>query len=104
MGELFEITYERFLDEVRNAKLTPGGQNKIEMEDLNNLYAFYLTEVGIDKTYVTIVEKEKITDFQKMNLIPLCKPARRVKESADLKNMSEILKNLAELMNKFQPQ
>ena len=105
MGELFEITFERFLDEVRREKLSPDGHNQLEMEDLgNNMYAFYLTIVGINKTYVTVVEKERITDFHKMNLMPVSKPARRINETADIKTVSETLKNLAELLNKLIPQ
>ena len=105
MGELFEITFERFLDEIKREKISPDGHNTIEMEDVGNgMFAFYLTIVGIDKTYVTVVEKEKITDFHKMNLLPVSKPARRINETADIKTVSETLKNLAELLNKLIPQ
>ena len=100
MGELFEITYERFLDEVSRSKLSPDGNNKIEMEDLDTMFAFYLTPIGLNKTYVTVVEKTQITDVQKMNLLPFAKPARRINEVADLKNISEALKNLAEFISK----
>ena len=98
MGELFEITFERFLDEVKKEKLTSDGHNQLEMEDLGNMFAFYLTIVGIDKTYVTVV------DFHKMNLMPVSKPARRISETTDIKTVSETLKNLAELLNKLIPQ
>lgn len=95
MGELFEISYLRFLDEVRHAKLIPNGTNKIEEEDLGEMFAFYLTPVGIDKTYVTVIEKNKITDVQRSTLMAFAKPARRIKDNV-LSDISQTLLRMEE--------
>ena len=79
----------------------PDGNHKIESEDLGNMFAFYLTPVGINKTYVTVIEKNKITDVQKMNLIPFTKPARRIKENTELREISEQLRKIEQVLTKI---
>jgi hypothetical protein len=104
MGELFEVTFDRFLDEMKQAKLMPNGFNKIEAEDLGEMYAFYLTLVGISKTYVTVIEKDKITGVQKMNLSPYSKPSRRIIQTNEikLKLISDSLFRIEEELKKTQ--
>ena len=100
MGELFEITYERFIDEIEKTGVLGGGRNPIEVEEKGEMLIFYVTLPDINKTYTTVIAKDKITDVQKLNLMPKSKPARRITEDSDLKNISESLVRIEENLRK----
>jgi len=77
MTELFEIDFKRFLDEIQEENIMPGGRNKIEIEDRGEVYHLYLTPIGINKTYVTVVTKDEYIKFQHINIGPISKSSIR---------------------------
>lgn len=78
MKEMFEIDMERFKEEVRAEKIGPDTKNQVEMEDRGKEVAFYLTPLGINKTYMTIVKKSELSNVDKYIFGSITKKSRRV--------------------------
>ena len=76
--ELFEISFERFVEEVNRERITPDSRNRLEMEDSGDTVTFYLTPIGIDKTYRTKIPKTEFSQFKRFFFDPLSKPSKRV--------------------------
>ena len=88
---LFQVSYERFMEEIRNEKIQPGDKNQLELEDLGNLFIYYLTSLDRKIAFVFVIEKNKIPDIQKMQLNSISKPSRRIRESVELTAISDTL-------------
>ena len=101
---LFQVSYKRFLEEIRNEKINEGDRNQLEVEDLGSMFAYYLNSLDRPQTYVFVVEKDEMTDVQKITLNPISKPSRRIIEESQLKNISETLKRIEENLNKLPTQ
>jgi len=98
---LFEISFARFKDEIKQERLNPQSRNKIEVEDLGDTYAFYFTPVGINKSYTTVILKEDLSDVDRFYFAPIALPARRITDSAGLMNISDSLNRLEEEFKKI---
>lgn len=97
---LFQVDYDRFLEEIKNEKIQPGDKNQLELEDLETMWAYYLNSLDRPQTYVFVVGKDEITDVQKINLNSMSKLSKRIKDESQLVNISETLKRIEENMNK----
>jgi len=85
---IFQVSYERFLEEIRHEKMQQGDKNQLECEDLGTLVAYYLYSLDRPIIYVFVVKKSEMTDVQKAQLIPLSKQSRRIRDSVQLTNES----------------
>ena len=101
---LFQVSYERFKKEIEIEKITEGDRNQLEIEDLGTMFAYYLNSLDRSQTYVFVVEKDEMTDIQKINLNPISRPSRRIIEDTQLKNISETLQRIEENLNKIPKQ
>jgi len=101
---LFQISYNRFLDEIRHEKIEPGDINQLEVEEIGNLLAYYLTSITRKIAFVFVVEKSKITDVQKLQLDNISKPSRRIRDSVELSNISDTLARIEQNLNKLPTQ
>ena len=77
---MFQVSYERFLEEIRFEKIGQGAKDQIEVEDLGTMLAYYLVCFERRKTFVFVVEKTQITDVMKYELNSKSKPSRRIIE------------------------
>ena len=92
---LFQISYERLMEEIRNEKIDPNSKDKLELEDLGNAFAYYLTSFDRPKAYVYVVLKSELTDVQKLQLSPLSKPIdRRITDNFKLKAIADTLNRI----------
>ena len=98
---IFQVSYERFLEEIRFEKIGQGAKDQLEVEDLGSMFAYYLICFQRNKTFVFIVEKSEITEVIKFELNSKSKPSRRIIEDTQLKSISESLKRIEENMNKL---
>lgn len=98
---IFQLSYERFLEEIRFEKIDQDSKNKIELEDLGDMLAYYLIPLERRQSFVFVVSKKEMTSVQKVNLNPISKPSRRILESTELKNISETLNRIEENLNKL---
>ena len=95
---LFQISYERFIEEIGNEKITSEGKDKLECEDLGNALAYYLTSFDRPKTYVYVVLKSELTEVQKMTLGPLSKLSMRITETSRLIAIAQILERIEQAL------
>ena len=92
---LFQVNYERFLEEIRIEKLTNKDRDSLEREDLGNALAYYLTSLDRPKAYVYVVLKDELTDVQRLQLSPLSKPIdRRITDNFKLKAIADTLNRI----------
>ncbi len=82
---LFQVSYERFLKEIGFEKITKEGKDKLEMEDLGDVFAFYLSSFDRPKEFVYVVNKKEFTGVQQLQLLPLSRPSVRIRDSNPLK-------------------
>ncbi len=101
---LFQVDYDRFLEEINNEKIKAGDKNQLELEDLGTMWAYYLNSLDRPQTYVFVIEKDKITDVQKINLNSMSKISKRIKDESQLVNISETLKRIEENLLKLPTQ
>ena len=93
---MFQVSYERFLDEIRNEKIQPGDKNQLELEDLGKILVYYLTSLDRKIAFVFVVEKSEITIQQKINLNGISKPSIRIRDSIELTTISKSLEKIEE--------
>ena len=94
---LFEITYERFLEEMR---MTEGPRNPVEVEEFGDMLIFYLSVDKVNKTYATVIAKNQITDVQRSNL--MAKPVlRRINDTQTFNNIQTTLTQIEEKIKKI---
>ena len=98
---LFQISYERFLEEIRIESIDDKSKNKLEREDLGDRLAYYLVPFERKQIFVFVVSKKEITAVQRFNLNPLSRPSKRIVDETQLKAISETLKNIEESLFKL---
>jgi len=91
---LFQVSYGRFLEEVRHEKMEPGDINQLECEDLGTLVAYYLYSLTRPVAFVFVIKKSQMTDVQKMELAPKSKQSRRIRDSVQLTTISDALNRI----------
>lgn len=82
---LFQVSYKRFLEEIRFEKITDQDKNSLEIEDLGNTFAFYLGSLDRNKEFVYVVRKDEFTDIQKTELLPISGQSVRIRDTTQLK-------------------
>ncbi len=100
---LFQLSYERFLEEIRNEKVQPGDKNQLECEDLGNLVAYYLFSLDRPIAFVFVIKKDDMTDVQKFELSPISKQSMLIRESVQLTTISDALEKIEQNL-KITPQ
>ena len=98
--ELFLVSFDRFLEEIQHSQIKEGDRNVIEREELEDRLVYYLVPIGLNKIYVFIVLKKEITPIHKANLDPISKPAKRINDNFELRNISNSLQRLEEEFKK----
>ena len=91
---LFQVSYERFIEEIRHEKMEPGDINQLECEDLGTLVAYYLYSLTRPIAFVFVIKKDKMTDIQKMELAPISKQSIRIRDSVELTAISDALQKI----------
>ena len=92
---LFQVSYERLMEEIRNEKIDPNSKDKLEREDLGEAFAYYLTSFDRPKVYVYVVLKSELTDIQANQLFPLSKDVdRRITDNFKLKAIADTLNRI----------
>ncbi len=76
--ELFQIDLDRMKDEVTREGITAESRNNLEMQDRGDNVIFYLTPVGIDKTYMTVVPKAQLGNVERYMFGPISKAGKRI--------------------------
>ncbi len=98
---IFLVSYERFLEEIRIENIDDKSKNKLELEDLGDMFAYYLIPFERKQSFVFVVSKKELTAVQKINLDPISKPSKRIIEDTQLKNISETLTRIEENLLKL---
>ena len=88
------VSYERFLEEIRHEKMEPGDINQLECEDLGNLVAYYLYSLTRPVAFVFVIKKSEMTPVQKIELSPMSKQSRRIRDSIQLTAISDALERI----------
>ncbi len=91
---LFQVSYKRFLEEIRFEKIGSENKDTLEVEDLGTMFAFYLESIDRPKEFVFVVSKQEISDVQKAQLFPISKPSVRIRETLELKKINETLEKI----------
>ena len=98
---LFQVSYERFLEEIRIEKLTNTDRDSLEREDLGNAFAYYLTSMDRPKSYVFVVLKSELTEVQKINLNALSRDVdRRITETTRLIAIAQSLDRIEQQLKR----
>jgi len=77
----FEIGFGDFMIEIKRWKLTSESLYKVKAEDLGNFYRFSFCLPNTQEEYVTTINKENLTEVDKMELLPITISARRISEN-----------------------
>ncbi len=91
---LFQVSYDRFKEEIINEKITPESKDKLECQVLENGFVYYLTSVDRPKTFVYTVLNSEITEVQKIYLTPLSKFSTRLTDSSNLMVIAKTLERI----------
>ncbi len=91
---LFQVSYKRFLEEIRFEKIGSENKDTLEVEDLGTMFAFYLESIDRPKEFVFVVSKQEISAVQKAQLFPISKPSVRIRETLELKKINETLEKI----------
>ena len=79
---MFQISFEQFLDEIRRWKFTADSVERIDVEVKEKIFIFYLSLPN--KVYVTVINKEDLTEMNKFELISKCIYVRKIDENIEL--------------------
>ena len=91
---LFQVSYERFLEEIKYENVFPGGKSQLECEDLGSLVAYYLYSLDRPVSFVFVIKKSEMTDVQKVNLSPISKQSIRIRDSVQLTAIADALNRI----------
>ena len=98
---LFQVSYERFIEEIRVEKLTNKDRDSLEREDLGTAFAYYLSSLDRPKSYVFVVLKSQLTDVHKVNLDPLSRDVdRRITETSRLIAITQSLDRIEQQLKR----
>ncbi len=107
---MFQVSYKRFLEEIRIENITPEGKDKLEVEDLDDMFAYYLVSIDRNKTFVFVASKTELSPTQKMYLDSISRSSKRVIDIALKKSVNEVILKVDErkdfiesLKRKFNP-
>ena len=92
--QFFQVSYERFLEEIRIEDITETGKDKLECEDLGDALAYYLTSIDRPKGFVYVVLKKELTEVQIMQLKPISRLSKRIDDSSKLRQMVQTLERI----------
>ena len=98
---LFQVSYKRFIEEIRFEKITDQDKNQLEVEDLGRSLAYYLSSLDRNKEFVWVVRKRELTPVQKAFLNPISRPSKRIRDSMQLKNIKEALERIEQQFRKL---
>ena len=101
---LFQVSYDRFKEEIGNEKMKPEDKNKLECDDMGDTVAYYLTSLDRKIAFVYVVSKKELSKVQSFYLAPLSKLSKRITDSNfnQLLNMGRTLERI-ELALKAKP-
>ncbi len=97
---LFQVSFERFMEEVRRENISSETRNKVEKEDFGNLIAYYLVPFELRKQYVFVATKDELPRVHMIRLEEISEPSKRITDSSSLKNISNTLIRLEEEFKK----
>lgn len=97
---LFQLSYKRFLEEIRFERIGQDSKNNIELEDLGDKFAYYLIPLERQQSFVFVVLKSELTAVQKIMLNPISKPSKRVIDSTLTKSVNEVTLKIDETDDK----
>lgn len=98
---IFQVTFERFMDEVRTENIDKDSKNKVELEDLGDMIVLYLVPFELRKVFMTVLEKSEISDVQQLQIQEISKPSKRFVDETKLKDISDSLLRLEEEFKKI---
>lgn len=102
---LFQVSYERFLEEVRFEKIGQGAKDQLEVEDFGDMLIYYLVCFERNKTFIFVVNKNEIDEVMKFQLNSISKPSRRIiDKQMELKQIIVLLQELITLENESEEQ
>ncbi len=96
---LFQVSYERFLEEIGNEKIKKGDKNQLEIEDLGTMFAYYLNSLDRFQTYVFVALKKELTPTQSFFLNSISKPSKRIIDTNFKKSINETINKLDDRQN-----
>ena len=91
---LFQVDYDRFIEELNIEGITNESKDKLEVEDLGTMFAFYLNSIDRNKEFVFVVGKSEFTPVQQAQLAPISKKSVRIREDFELKKINEKLERI----------
>jgi len=80
--------------------MIPGDKNQLELEDLGKLVAYYLYSLDRPITFVFVTKKNQLTDVQKLQLNPMSKQSKRIRDSVQLTTISNALERIESELKK----
>ncbi len=98
---LFQVSYDRFLEEIRFEKIEESAKDKLEREEQGDNIIYYLTSFDRPKVFVLVVGKDELTDVQKLNLNRLSGPSKRIIDSTELIKINQTLEKIEQNLNKL---
>ena len=98
---IFQVTFERFMDEVRVEHISSETKNEVELEDLGDMIVLYFVPFELRKAFMTVVEKSELNKVQKLQIAEISKPSKRVVDDNKLKDISDSLIRLEEEFKKI---
>ena len=98
---LFQVSYDRFLEEIRHEKMQPGDKNQLECEDLGSLVAYYLYSLDRPVAFVFVISKDELTDVQRIQLAEISKQSKRIRDSVQLTAISDALERIEKNLKVF---
>ena len=97
---MFQVSFDRFMEEVIEEGITENSRNKIECEDLGESLAYYLVPLGINKVYVTVLKKDEITPMHEQRLKGIIVVSKRITQEGALRSISEQLASIEEALKR----
>ena len=97
---IFQVSYERFLEEIRFEKIGQDAKDQLEVEDLGNMLVYYLVCFERKKTFIFVVEKSEMTEVMKYELNSKSKPSRRIKNNQELRQIIMLLEKIENKLEK----
>ena len=97
---IFQVSYERFLEEIRFEKIGQGAKDQLEVEDLGNMLVYYLVCFERKKTFIFVVEKSEMNETMKYELNHKSKPSRRIKNNQELRQIIILLERIENKLEK----
>ncbi len=98
---IFQVTFERFMEEVRVENINSESKNEVELEDIGDMIILYFVPFELRKAFMTVIEKSELNNVQKLQIAEISKPSKRVVNNSKLKDISDSLLRLEEEFKKI---